>query len=290
MKSVTGSLEQSDALARLVDGVDIVVHCAGAVGGADRADYTKVNVEGTRRLALAAARAGVRRFIHLSSMAAREPGLTQYAASKFDSELALASEFPAARSIILRPPAVYGPGDKGTLPLIRQLMQRVAVLPVDAAQRVSLIYVSDLAEGVLAMMAAADCPPEPLEICDGTVGGYSWAELATVAGKVAGHKTHAVFLPRPVAQIVARLARWHARRTGEQPILSPGKLPELYHRDWVCHRHGVTETTGWRARVNFAKGLAMTIDWYANAGLLPPKLRATRNPAVSCGHHQEGRQ
>src|SRR5512145_2940506 len=84
---IRGSLADRDALARLVDGADTVIHCAGAIGAADRSGFASANIDGTRALAAAAAAAGVRRFVHLSSIAAREPALTDYAWSKAGSEM-----------------------------------------------------------------------------------------------------------------------------------------------------------------------------------------------------------
>ena len=102
---IRGTLADRDALARLVDGADTVIHCAGAIGAADRSAFASANIDGTRALAAAAAAAGVRRFVHLSSIAAREPALTDYAWSKAGSEMALAAELPAPSFVILRPPA-----------------------------------------------------------------------------------------------------------------------------------------------------------------------------------------
>src|SRR6476659_5056102 len=104
---VPGSLSDRDALARLVDQADTVIHCAGSISAAGRSAYAAANSEGTRNIAAAAAAAGVRRFVHLSSMAAREPGLTDYAWSKAESEKALAAELPGSCRVVLRPPAVY---------------------------------------------------------------------------------------------------------------------------------------------------------------------------------------
>jgi len=82
VETVQGDLADTAALARLVDGADAVIHLAGALTALDRDGYFRVNAEGTRALADAAQRARVRRFVHISSLAAREPQLSGYAASK----------------------------------------------------------------------------------------------------------------------------------------------------------------------------------------------------------------
>jgi nucleoside-diphosphate-sugar epimerase len=258
---VPGSLSDGEALARLVEQADTVIHCAGAISASGRSAFAAANIEGTRNLAAAAAAAGVRRFVHLSSMAAREPGLTDYAWSKAESEKALAAELPGSCHVILRPPVVYGPGDRATLPLLRQLLQPLVLLPVTADQRVSLIFVTDLAAAIAAVAAAPACPSGPFELSDGTAGGYSWSDLVAAAGRHSGRRPKVLFLP----------------------------LPELYHRDWVSRDAGLSAATGWRPHVAFPEGLATTLEWYRHEGWLPRSHPATRNP-VGHGQHQEGRR
>jgi nucleoside-diphosphate-sugar epimerase len=284
-----GSLSDRVALARLVEGSDTVIHCAGAISAPDRSAFAAANIEGTRNLAAAAAAAGVRRFVHLSSIAAREPSITDYAWSKAESEAALAAELPASLTVILRPPAVYGPGDRATLPLLRQLLQPLVVLPVAADQRVSLIFARDLAAAVTAVAAAPACPSGPCELSDGTLGGYSWPDLVQEAARHSGCSPRTVFLPLPLARLTAHVATLAARLNGAPPILTVDKLPELYHRDWVAHAEGLSAVTPWRPRVAFAEGLATTLDWYVREGWLPRIDRATRNP-VGHGQHQGGRR
>jgi nucleoside-diphosphate-sugar epimerase len=284
-----GSLADRDALARLVEGTDTVIHCAGAISAPNRSAYASANVDGTRNLAAAAAAAGVRRFVHLSSITAREPSLTDYAWSKAESEAALAAELPASLVVILRPPAVYGPGDRATLPLLRQLLQPLVVLPVAADQRVSLIFVRDLAAAITAVAGAPACPSGPFELSDGTPGGYSWPDLVQEAARHSGRSPRTLFLPPALARLTAHAAMLAARLSGMPPILTADKLPELYHRDWVARDEGLGAVTPWRPRVSFAEGLATTLDWYEREGWLPRIDRATRNP-VGHGQHQGGRR
>jgi nucleoside-diphosphate-sugar epimerase len=286
---VRGSLADRDALARLVDGTDTVIHCAGAISAPDRSAYASANIDGTRNLAAAAAAAGVRRVVHLSSIAAREPALTDYAWSKAESETALAGELPASGFVVLRPPAVYGPGDRATLPLIRQLLQPLVILPVAADQRVSLIFVRDLAAAVATVAGARSCPSGPFELSDGTPGGYSWPDLVSQAARHSGRSPRTLFLPPPLARLTAHIAMLAARLSGGPPMLTMDKLPELYHRDWVSHAEGLDAATAWRPRVAFAEGLATTLDWYIREGWLPRTRPATRNP-VRHGQQQGGRR
>lgn len=117
---ITGSLEDEPALDVLLQDAFAVVHCAGAIKARDRDGFFAANVAGTRRLAAhAAAKANPPRLIYISSLAAREPRLSSYAASKRAAEQALVPFQDALRTVILRPPGVYGPGDLETLRIFR---------------------------------------------------------------------------------------------------------------------------------------------------------------------------
>src|SRR5690606_25856467 len=83
-----GSMSDSESLARLAEGADAVIHIAGVVNGS-AAEFQQGNVEGTRNMVAAAQAAGVTRFVHVSSMAAREPELSIYGRSKEGAEQAV---------------------------------------------------------------------------------------------------------------------------------------------------------------------------------------------------------
>src|SRR5688572_10307641 len=114
---VEGNLEDQSALLALCKGADAVIHCGGSIAAVMGEDFVRTNVSGTAGLLRACRASGVRRFIHVSSLAAREPHLSSYAASKRESEAILAAQAKDLSWAVVRPPAVYGPGDKATIPL-----------------------------------------------------------------------------------------------------------------------------------------------------------------------------
>ncbi|MBK8458548.1 MAG: NAD-dependent epimerase/dehydratase family protein [Phyllobacteriaceae bacterium] len=167
---------ETDCFNRLLDGVDHVVHCAGAAhdpGGTTRNILRQSNVVLTSRLAEAARRSVPGRFVYLSSiravaapsLEAREidddttpsPG-DDYARSKLDAENGIGSVYGEDRRfVILRPPPVYGPGMKGAL---RQAM-RLASLPIPLplagiSGRNTLVSVAALARAAEYALLAAD--------------------------------------------------------------------------------------------------------------------------------------
>lgn len=264
VRIVEGDLENAAALAALVRGADAVVHLAGAITALSRQDYFTVNEQGTAAVAAAAERAGLKRFVHVSSLAAREPQLSAYAASKRAAEQVLEAGVASLNAIILRPPVVYGPGDRGTLPLVAALTRPIAVIPSRSAARFSLIHVEDLARVIADAVESGrrGCH----EISDGTLGGYGWADLIAAAQRVEGISIRPIFLPKFVPSVVAAAASGISRLTGKPGMVSPGKIAELYHGDWVARGPGLPLADP----VGFEAGFARTVEWYRREGWLPP--------------------
>ena len=128
---VEGALEDLDSLKRLVNGVDAVIHCAGAVRGATQAHFDRLNVDGAARLVQAVSEQHpVPRFLLISSLAAREPEISPYASSKRQGEVVLAAKSGQIPWTVLRPPAVYGPGDREMLPLMQWMLRGIAFILV----------------------------------------------------------------------------------------------------------------------------------------------------------------
>ena len=275
VQMVQGDMTMSASLRELLSGADAVVHLAGALTGFGRADYFRVNQAGTEALVEEARTSGLRRFVHISSLAAREPQLSPYAASKRAGEDAVRARMEALNAIIIRPPAVYGPGDKGTLPLITELTRPVAAIPSTANARFSLIHGGDLAR--LIALAVENDLGGLHEVSDGTPGGYGWADLIDIASDFRGRPIRPLYLPRPVPTAVAWAAEGLARLRSRPGMVNRGKIAELYHPDWVSREGGLALA----GPVPFAQGFAETVNWYRSAGWLPRGRSADRSAPSS---------
>ncbi len=253
-----GDLGDEGALDALVTGTDAVIHCAGAVRGARRAEFDRVNADGAGRVAQAAARLPrPPRFLLISSLAARMPELSDYAGSKWRGECAVRAT-AGLRWTVLRPPAVYGPGDRELLPLFRCIAMGFAPRPAGAPGRFSLIEVDDLAAAVLCWLAGDVGHGENFELDDGCVGGYDWDAVATVAGRVLrdGRPVRRVPIPVPLLRLAALANLGASRVFGYAPMLTPGKVREMTHSDWLCDSRPFALATGWRPVIDLASGLA----------------------------------
>ena len=262
LEVVTGSLQDDESLNRLVQGAAAVVHCAGAVRGATAADFNAVNVGGLERLVRAVLALSPRpRFLLLSSLAARAPELSHYASSKRQGELALAAMAEDMEWVALRPPAVYGPGDKEMLPLFQWMGRGIAPVLGEPHARMSLLYVEDLCAAVLSWLNAGSCRCGVYELNDTQTGGYSWDE--TIARISALRARRIIRLPLPAALLksIALINVAVARLIGYAPMLTPGKVRELQHPDWVADNSALTAAIGWQSAYSLEQGLRRTMGW-----------------------------
>ena len=258
VKVIGGDLSSPDALARLASGADGVVHLAGLTSALESMEYFRVNEAGARAMAVAAAQGGVKRFVHVSSLAARQPLISPYAASKQAGEAALQAFKSWFDLLVLRPPAVYGPGDRATLPLLKNLSAKRAYIPSRRDARFSLIHVEDLARTIVDSLATT--ATGTLELSDGKAGGYGWDDLVALAG--AGR---AVYLPEFLPHLIAMGAESWARLVGKPSMVNSGKISELYHPDWVAGEPVFTPAHA----ISLERGLPAALEWYRNAGWLP---------------------
>ena len=267
---IHGSLEDMQSLRRLTRGVAAVVHCAGAIRGATAAEFRKVNVEGVVRLAqVAGGLSPLPRFLLLSSLAAREPQLSYYAASKRDGEEALRSAAAGMSWTVLRPPAVYGPGDRETRPLVRCMQCGFSpVLGGDGA-RFALLFVEDLAEAVARLLDSEAWPRGPFEIHDGRADGYAWQDVIQTVARILGKPVRQVNIPHGLLWAAARANLILARAFGYAPMLTPGKVRELTHSDWVCDDAPLRRATGWTPRFLLEAGMRRTLQHLRGGRWLP---------------------
>ncbi len=256
---IAGALDDAPALARLADGADAVIHVAGVVNAPDRAGFVVGNVEGTR--AMLAAASGARRFVHVSSLAAREPSLSNYGWSKAEAERLV--EARGGDWVIVRPPGIFGPGDLDQLDLYRLARRGLALLPPPGL--VSLIAVGDLARLLLALaLATHDTPRTIYEADDGT-DGWTHGDYARAIGAAVGQRV----LPLHLPPAMLRLAAWGDRRLrGAGARLTADRVAYLCHPDWRIDPARRPPAELWQPMIPTRQGLLDTARWYRAQGLL----------------------
>jgi nucleoside-diphosphate-sugar epimerase len=254
VQPLTVALDDAAGLRDALTGVGTVIHCAGSVRGAGYADFVPANVAGVAALCAAAAQQHPPpRIILISSLAASEPALSDYARSKREGEKVLEGA-PALAWTILRPPAVYGPGDREMLPLLGAIRAGIAPIVGPPGQRVSLLHVDDLADAVLACLAhPTACARRIFAIDDGRPAGYGWEDL--IAAGRGGRPALRVRVPPAILFALARVNLALSRWRGRAPMLTPGKVRELSHDRWLCDNAPFTAATGWAPQIGLEAGM-----------------------------------
>jgi nucleoside-diphosphate-sugar epimerase len=252
---IHGSLDDRAALKRLVESADAAIHVAGVINAPDEAGFEAGNVTGTLAMLAAATAAGIRRFVHVSSLAAREPQLSLYGASKARAEELV--ERSGLDWAIVRPPAVYGPGDRETLELFKMAKRGFVLLPPKG--RVSLVHVDDLARLLLALTARGVPKRLIIEPDDGTPDGWSHKDFARALGEAVGRRNVSLSAPRPLLLVGAFLDGLFRRNRAK---LTPDRAAYFSHPDWVVSTSNAPPAGLWHPRIETRQGLRQTADWY----------------------------
>lgn len=258
---VDGALDRPEALVKLCTGADAVIHIAGLINARSRAEFEAVNVGGTANVIDAARAAGVRRFVHISSLAAREPELSNYGASKAKSERLVAAS--GLDWTIVRPPAVYGPGDKETFELFKMARRGLVALPPRG--RFSVLHVEDLCRLILAVLDDADSWTETYEPDDGRERGWEHRHFARTLGRLLGRRAFTMAMPKPVMRVASGLDRLLHRGKAK---LTADRVSYFCHPDWVAATERRPPERLWTPLVKTPSGLKATADWYREQGWL----------------------
>jgi uncharacterized protein YbjT (DUF2867 family) len=257
---IEGALDKPDSLAALVQGTDAVLHIAGVINAPDRAGFAAGNIEGTRALIAATEAAGIRRFVQVSSLTAREPDLSLYGWSKAEADkLLIASNLDWT---IVRPPAIFGPRDQEMLELFKLAKRHVVPLP-PAGGRMSVIAVGELIRLLLALPTSNALIREIVEPDDGKPDGWDHRDFARAIGTAMGSKILPLPLSRPVLDAIAAL---DGLFRGKNAKLTPDRVAYFCHRDWVSHARPPADV--WAPQEATPTALATTAQWYRAQGSL----------------------
>jgi nucleoside-diphosphate-sugar epimerase len=259
---IEGALDRSDSLAQLCEGADAVLHIAGVVNAPDAAGFEAGNVTGTTNMLAATKVAGISRFVHISSLSAREPQLSHYGASKAKAEKLVATSL--LDWTIIRPPGVYGPGDTEVFEMFRMAQRGFCLLPPQG--KGSWIHVDDLARLLVAALPAhEDATAQTFEADDGEQGGWSHESFARAIGWALGKRITTLSAPRPLLH----LAAWGDRLVrGKKAKLTPDRASYMSHPDWVIDRAAAPPAALWKPLIETRDGLKSTARWYKAEGWL----------------------
>jgi nucleoside-diphosphate-sugar epimerase len=286
---VQGDLQSGAGLTEALRGADTIIHLAGVTKARTAADYDLGNAAATAHLLRAASECGhIERLVHVSSLAAAGPStadraltepdeahpISLYGRSKLAGEHAVRQSALASRTVIVRPPVVYGPRDRDVFEMLRTVsrgwMARIGAAP----RRFSHIYVGDLVDGLITAGDSRSVAGDYTRTAGGEVfylayaAPASWEEFGDLAARLMGRDLRTVTIPEKAAYVIALCAEWGTRFTGKPGILSRDKVREACCAGWVCDPGRARRELGFCATTGLEEGLRLTLAWYKEAGWL----------------------
>lgn len=276
VERITGDVTVPSSLGPALEGVEAVVHLAGAVNVGRESTYDRVNREGTRNLAIACRQRPLRRFVFVSSLSAQGPSppgrphraaaderpINAYGRSKLAAETALREELGDIPFTILRPTVVYGTGDPEMALWAR--LARAGLLPVVYGLELCFVHVDDLIGLIGAILERDDAPPGPFFVSDGEI--HPMERLVDLVERLAeGPPAVRIPLPRRLLETAAPWARRVAGATGLGG-LAARTLGELGASGWACTPDEATAALGFEPRHRLVDGLPPVFAWYRERG------------------------
>lgn len=285
LRSQVVDVLDADAVMRndIWDGATHVFHLAGATRGVRTRDFTRANVQPTAHIARALARRSrPPRLVFVSSQAAAGatptgvPARTEamsaapfeaYGRSKLEAELAAGQWREQLPITVLRPSAVYGPGDRDFLQAFKQVHRHTAWIAAAPRQALSLLYVRDL---VACLLHVASHPAAVGQCWFVThESPVTWPSLYEAMAAAVGRSPHLATVPSVLLRGAARCGDVMGFVTNRPPLLTSQKLALALAPSWVCSAGEVERVTGWRATTSLTAGLEETVRACRTAGWLP---------------------
>jgi nucleoside-diphosphate-sugar epimerase len=280
---VTGSLEQPGSIAPLLSGIDAVIHCAGGGRAGGGADLLAQNAGTTATLLQAIASSGrrLRRFVLISSLSAHGPSDDGHARpddappqprsasgrSKAEAErLALAARGDVPVTI-LRPPAIYGPGDDRWLSFFKAV--RRGIIPVmGQGGSTSLVFGPDCAAAIALAIEVEHPSGRAYSIAEGPA--RTWEQLGAGAARALDARALPLIVPRRSLALLGAAAELASSLRGKPSFFSRDKAIDAAAAHWVCDPAPLRRELGWAPAVAFEReGAELTARWYRAQGMLP---------------------
>ena len=258
---IEGALDTPNRLARLVEGADAVIHVAGVVNAPTREGFEQGNIRGTEAIVAATRATGIARFVHVSSLAAREPGLSVYGWSKAGAEQVVAAS--GLDWVMVRPPAIYGPGDMEMLDIFK--MAKTGVMLMPPAGHLSVIHAGDLAALLLALTGHNAPHGHIFEVDDGKTNGWTHVDFAKAIAAAMSRRALVLSTPRPILKMGSgfdRLLR------GDKAKLTADRVNYFCHPDWRIDPAKRPDAGLWVPKIETTVGLAETAKAYRKAELI----------------------
>jgi nucleoside-diphosphate-sugar epimerase len=284
----TGSLQDFDSIVRAVAGADVVFHVAGRTAALKRQDFFLDNVDGTRAVMKASVEQSPSpTVVFVSSLAAggpsrtgsprREPELSTpvsaYGASKLAAEQA-ATEFAGRVPLsIVRPPVVFGPGDRNSLQLFKTVLaMRIHLVPGYRTMPMSIVHVADLSAGLIAIAergarVTAEQPHNGIYyITSGPT--ITYAEMGRLAARGVGRRVFVLPTPKLAFRLAGGIGEIAGRIRRQPGLINWDKIREATASGWECSDEKLRAELGYNPPLSLEQRFIDTAAWYREHGWL----------------------
>lgn len=253
-----------------------VYHVAGATKGVTYADFQRANVMPTKNLldAVREVSPGVRRFVHVSSLASYGPSrkgsphredsprrpIEHYGQSKLEAEQAVEEGGGPVPWTIIRPSGVYGPGDVDYLELFKSVERGLNVFFGNRERWFSAVYVDDLVRAILDAAESEATKGKGYFVCDGKP--TTWGAFQDEIIRASGRKVRTLDLPEVLVDLAA-FAGELATRLDKKPRLFNRQKALMGAQDaWTCQHDALRADTAYAPEVEVPEGVRRTLAWY----------------------------
>lgn len=275
-----GSVEEAARVDEAAAGVDAIVHSAGIVKARTPEEFHRTNVQGTRNLLEAARKvAGLRRFVHVSSLEASGPSrdgkpvpitqespVTEYGRSKLLAEKACLEFKDGLPITILRPTAIYGPRDVEILEAFRSVKRGVLPVTGDGKILYTFTYGPDCAAACVCALEAQVPSGSTYFVSDGDV----WEQKQAMSKIEDAFKKRAFLragVPFGVVRAAALLVEAYGK-VANKPVMLTREKARMLSQHFVCDSRETQEALGWKPSVPWVEGALLTARWYEENGWL----------------------
>jgi nucleoside-diphosphate-sugar epimerase len=280
---IQGDLRNPKGWSSVLAGIDGVIHLAGSVSETSLYRYIKANTEATQRLAEACSKhRNIHQFIFISSLAAAgpsEPGnplseyqppnpVSAYGKSKLMAESRLLFCPSEYQKTILRPPPVYGPGDRGLYPVFRLAHHRIKPFLSKGIQELSIIHVFDLCEIITRLILNPRLVHDEIFYVNDGIPIHTLEKLFTILENLTGKKSIQIPFHKALMGGVAYLSELAGIFSGKSPLYNMSKYRELKQRAWTCNSEKIMQFLEYTVQNPLEIGLRDTYTWYRAHGWL----------------------
>jgi dihydroflavonol-4-reductase len=274
------SVTQEELLPELLQGIDVVYHLAAAQHEVNVPDqrFRDVNVAGTANLLESSATAGVKRFVHGSTIgvygaameglidenSSRDPD-NIYGKTKLEGENVVLSFKEKLPVVIIRIPETYGPGDRRLLKLFKAIQKGVFIMIGDGKNLHHPIYIDDLVD---ALFLAAEHPDAVGDIY--VVAGkepITTNEMVAEITRQVGGNIPGFRLPLSPLLILAAVVEKTLQPFGIKPPIHRRRM-DFFRKSYAFSQGKAEKILGFRPKVPFSEGIASTAAWYRGMNLL----------------------